>query len=159
MSHSAAASSSASPAAAVFDESSSIDEGEVNSNLADHSDDEDNKSTPNKEANDDDNEFDLKSIFRREARDIQNRTSRAVGTVAMEDRCFRELFGASVSIVLHVWTAMEEGGLLPKKSRPKHLLWTLYFLKVYPREAAWCSAVGGGGEPSTPKHCKNGCGS
>ena len=46
---------------------------------------------------------------------------------------------------------MEEGGLLPEKSRPKHLLWTLYFLKVYPREAAGCSAVGGGGGAIDPK--------
>ena len=87
-------------------------------------------------------------IFRRDARDIQNRMSRADETTAMEDRRFRELsleFGASISIVLHVWTTMEEGGLLPNQSRPKHLLWTLFFLKVYPREAAGCSAVGGGG--------------
>ncbi len=67
MSHSAAASSSASPAA-VFDESSSIDEGEVNSDLADHSDDKDDKSTSDKEADDDD----IESIFCRNARDIQN---------------------------------------------------------------------------------------
>jgi hypothetical protein len=158
MSHSAASSSSASPAA-VFNKSSSTDEGEVSSDLADHSDDKDDKSMSDEEANDDDDEFDLELIFRRDARDIQNRMSRAVGTAAMEDRRFRELFGASVGIVLHVWSAMEEGGLLPKKSRPKHLLWMLYFLKVYPREAAGCSAVGGGGEPLTPKHYENGCGS
>ncbi len=157
-SHSAASSSSASPSA-VFNESNSTNEGEVSANLANHSDDEDDKSTSNEEANDDNDEFNLEAIFRRDARDIQNRTSRAVGTAAMEDRRFRELFGASFGIIFHVWSAMEEGGLLPKKSRPKHLLWTLYFMKVYPREAAWCSAVGGGGEPSTPKHCKNGCGS
>ncbi len=36
-----------------------------------------------------------------------------------------------------------EGGLRPKKSKPKHLLWVLYFLKVYPREPPGCSAVGG----------------
>jgi hypothetical protein len=30
-----------------------------------------------------------------------------------------------------VWYMMEEDGLLPDKSKPKHLLWTLYFLKVY----------------------------
>jgi hypothetical protein len=150
MSHSAATSSSASPAA-VFDESSSTNEGELSSILADHSDDEDDKSTSDEEVEDDDDNFDLESIFRRNARDIQNRTSRAVGTVAMEDRRFHELFGASVSIVLHVWSAMEEGGLLPKKSHPKHLLWTLYFLKVYPRETAGCSAIGGGGGAVDPK--------
>ncbi len=150
-SHSAASSSSASPAA-VFNESSSPDEGEVSSDLVDHSDDEDNKSTSDEEADNDDDEFDLESIFRHDARDIQNRMSRAVGTAAMEDRRFRELFGASVGIVLHVWSAMEEGGLLPKKGHPKHLLWTLYFLKVYPRKAAGCSAVGGGGGSHRPQN-------
>jgi hypothetical protein len=54
---------------------------------------------------------------------------------AMEDRCFRKLFRAHMEIVLHVWYMMEEDGLLPNKSKSKHLLWTLYFLKVYPREA------------------------
>ena len=44
---------------------------------------------------------------------IQNRTARAVGTVAMEDRRFRELFGANIGVILHVWNAMEGGGLLP----------------------------------------------
>ena len=116
MSHSAATSSSASPAA-VFNESSSIDEGEVSSDLANHSDDEDDNSTSDEEADDDDDDdFDLESIFRRDARDIQNRTSRAVGTAAMEDRRFRELFGASISVILHVWNAMVGGGLLPEKS-------------------------------------------
>ena len=36
-----------------------------------------------------------------------------------------------------------EGGLRPEKSQPKHLLWKLYFLKVYPREGPGCSGVGG----------------
>jgi len=66
-------------------------------------------------------------FFFHDARDIQNRTSRAVRTAAMEDRRFRELFGASIGVILHVWYAMEEGGLLLDKSRPKHLLWTLFF--------------------------------
>ena len=69
----------------------------------------------------------------------------------MEDRRFRELFGASIGIVLYVWSVMEEGGLLPKKSCPKHLFWALYFLKVNPREAAGFSAVGGGGGAIDPK--------
>jgi hypothetical protein len=49
----------------------------------------------------------------------------------MEDRRFRELFGSPMEIVLHVWYMMEEDGLLSDKIKPKHLLWTLYFLKVY----------------------------
>ncbi len=39
----------------------------------------------------------------------------------------------------------------PKKSKPKHLLWTLYFLKVYTREAPGCSTVGGSKGAIDPK--------
>jgi len=97
-------------------------------------------------SDDDDNEGDRdveEAVFLRDARDIQNRTSRGVGTAAMEDRRFCGLFGACIEIVLKVWFMLGEGGLRPKKSKPKHLLWTPYFLKVYPREAPGCSAVGG----------------
>jgi len=90
-------------------------------------------------------------VFFRAARDIQNRTSRNAGTAAMEDRRFRELFGTSIGIVLQVWHMMDDGGLLPEKTEPKHLLWTLYFMKVYPREAPACSAVGGSGGAVDPK--------
>ena len=90
-------------------------------------------------------------MFLRDARDIQNRTSRCVGTAAMEDRRLRSLFGARIKIVLKIWSMLLEDGLRPKKSKPKHLLWTLYFLKVYPREAPGCSAVGGSKGAIDPK--------
>ena len=93
----------------------------------------------------------LEKEFFRAARDIQNRTSRIVGTAQMEDRRFRELFGARMEIVVHIWVMMEEDDLLPPKSKPKHLLWMLYFLKVYPRQAPGCSAVGGSGGAVDPK--------
>jgi hypothetical protein len=44
-----------------------------------------------------------------------------------------------------------EGGLHPKKCKPKHLLWALYFLKVYPREGPGCSAVGRSKGATNPK--------
>jgi len=50
-----------------------------------------------------------------------------------------------------VWDMLVESHLLPKKSNPKHLLWMLYFLKVYPREAPGCSAVGGSKGAVDPK--------
>ena len=85
------------------------------------------------------------------ARDIQNRTSRIVGTAQMEDRRFRELFGARMEIVVHIWVMMEDDDLLPPKSKPKHLLWTLYFLKCYPKESPGCAAVGGSRGAIDPK--------
>jgi hypothetical protein len=42
------------------------------------------------------------AVFLCDARDIQNRTSRSVGTAAMEDRRFRILFGACMEIVIMV---------------------------------------------------------
>ena len=50
-----------------------------------------------------------------------------------------------------VWDMLGEGGLCPEKSEPKHLLWTLYFLKVYPREGPGCAAVGGSRGAVDPK--------
>jgi hypothetical protein len=100
---------------------------------------------------DDDDGYTEEAVFLCNARDIQNRTSRCVGTAAMEDRRFRGLFGARIEIVLKVWWMLLKDGLRPKKSKPKHLLWTLYFLKVYPREAPGCSAVGGSKGTIDPK--------
>ncbi len=37
------------------------------------------------------------------------------------------------------------------RTEPKHLLWTLYFLKVYPREGPGCAAVGGSRGAVDPK--------
>jgi hypothetical protein len=44
-----------------------------------------------------------------------------------------------------------EGGLRPKNSEPKHLIWDLYFLKVYPMDAPGCSAVSGSKGAIDPK--------
>ena len=144
---SAAAASSAASSAAIHDVNSDDDvapDDEVSGDLVVSSDDDDDD-------DDNDNDDDLHDIFFRAARDIQNRTSRNVGTAEMEDRRFRELFGARMDIVVLLWEMMEEDNLLPEKSKPKHLLWTLYFLKVYPREGPGCAAVGGSGGAIDPK--------
>ena len=91
------------------------------------------------------------AAFDRAAREIMNRAGRRVGTAAMEDRRFRSFFGARFEIVRMVWDMLGEGGLRPEKSEPKHLLWTLYFLKVYPREGPGCAAVGGSRGAVDPK--------
>jgi hypothetical protein len=91
------------------------------------------------------------AVFFRAARDIMNRTARNVGSAAMEDCRFRSFFGARYDIVKMVWDMLGEGGLRPEKCEPKHLLWALYFLKVYPREAPGCAAVGGSKGAIDPK--------
>jgi len=77
------------------------------------------------------------------ARDIQNRGSRRVGAKVVEDRLFKEYFGVSVAVVLAVWKLLEEHDLVPENGEIKHLLWTLVFLKVYPKQGPVCSIVGG----------------
>ena len=47
-----------------------------------------------------------------------------------------------------------ESGLLPDNGQPKHLLWACYFLKVYPKQAAGCSVVGGTSGAVDPKTMK-----
>ena len=94
------------------------------STVAVSSNDSDEDSDEDSDDSDDDTE---EAMFLRNARDIQNRTSRCVGMAAMEDHRFRGLFGARIEIVLKVWSMLLEDGLRPKKSKPKHLLWTLYF--------------------------------
>ena len=77
-----------------------------------------------------------------------NRVRRKVSTAAREDRRFCEHFGAPFTIIRMVWDMLV---LLPEKSEPKHLLWTLYFLKCYPKEGPGCAAVGGSKGAINPK--------
>jgi hypothetical protein len=72
---------------------------------------------------------------------IQNRASKPVRAASSEMRHFREFFGTSLVIVDKLWWLLVENDLLPKKSRPKHLLWALYFLKVCPKHSPGCSVV------------------
>jgi hypothetical protein len=89
-----------------------------------------------------------------------NWVRRKVEMAAREDRCFREHFGAPFAIVRMVWDMLEEGGLLPEKGKPKHLLWVLFFLKCYPMEGPGCAVVGGLKGAIDPKTMRKwGCGS
>ena len=38
----------------------------------------------------------------------------------------------SVLVVQETWELLERDSLLPEGGRPKHLLWVLHFMKVYP---------------------------
>jgi hypothetical protein len=124
--------------------------------VSDIVDDDDDTTVANNDMNDDnvssdeDGESD-DAVFLRAARDIMNRVGRKVGSAAVEDRRFREHFGAPFEIVRMVWDMMGEGHLLPEKSESKHLLWTLYFLKCYPKEGPGCATVGGSKGAIDPK--------
>jgi hypothetical protein len=92
--------------------------------------------------------------FEAAARNIQNRASKPVGAASSEKRHFREFFGTSLLVVDKLWWLLVENDLLPEKSRPKHLLWTLYFLKVYPKQSPGCSVVGASSGAVDPKTFK-----
>jgi hypothetical protein len=91
---------------------------------------------------DDDNDNVDDVDWEAEARDIQNRMSRAVGTTDREARHFREFFGTPVDAVEIVWDLLVRESLLPEKGRPKHLLWALHFMKAYPKQGPACATVG-----------------
>ena len=67
----------------------------------------------------------------------------------MEDCRFCSFFRVRFEISCMVWDRLEKGGLGPKKSKPKHLLWTIYFLKVY--SGPGCATVGGSRGAVDPK--------
>jgi hypothetical protein len=106
---------------------------------------------------DDDDKFDLHATpdFMPDARDIMNKFPRPDAAASTEIRAFRETFGTSVLIVSKLWSMLWEEDILPEGGRPKHLLWALHFLKVYPLQAPGCAAVGASGGAVDPKtHCK-----
>jgi hypothetical protein len=147
---SASAASSAAPAADIYNSKDDDPTIGVVSDVVDNTtSDSDGTSDDDETSNKDEKTED--SMFLRAARDIMNRTGQKVGMAAMEDHRFCSLFGAHFQIVRMVWDMLVESHLLPKKSNPKHLLWMLYFLKVYPREAPGCSAVGGSKGAVDPK--------
>src|SRR5689334_5252900 len=63
------------------------------------------------------------------------RSSAFLGTrvqTATWHRRFRALFGVSFQILLSLWDILQQNA--PVQFRREHLLWGLYFLKVYPTE-------------------------
>jgi hypothetical protein len=89
------------------------------------------------------------------ARDIQNRASCRVGLATTETRHFGKFFGTSVLVVENTWELLERDSLLPEGGCPKHLLWALHFMKVYPKQSPGCLAVGASAGAVDPKtHCK-----
>ncbi len=77
------------------------------------------------------------------AQDIQNQAKCCVGSGLTEARLFREFFGTCVRVLELLWKLIVQGNHLPNDSRPKHLMWCLHFLKVYPKQGPGCAAIGG----------------
>jgi hypothetical protein len=149
MSASTASSSAASTAAAINDSKDNGRE-QVSDVVNDTINDNDDNMSNNDVSNDEDKETEAE-VFFRDAQKTMNWTSLKIGTATMEDCRFRSFFGARQDIVKMVWDMLGKRFLHPKKSKPKHLLWALYFLKVYLSEGPGCSAVGGSKGAINPK--------
>lgn len=60
-----------------------------------------------------------------------------------DDRSFRAHFGTSVDVCLALWEWIRVHPRRPLRGmQPKHLMWTLLFLKVYDTEDVLSSRVG-----------------
>ena len=103
--------------------------------------------------NDDNNDDgDARPDFMPITRDIMNKVPWCPDAAASTEICaFRETFGTSLLVVSKVWSMLLEEDVLPEGGRPKHLLWALHFLKVYPLQAPGCAAVGESGGAVDPK--------
>jgi hypothetical protein len=84
-------------------------------------------------------------------KDIQNKAGRAIGSAKTEEHHFREFFGTGPSVVSKLWIMMADHAVITSEGEIKHLLWTLHFLKAYPRQSAVCSMVGGSTGAIDPK--------
>jgi hypothetical protein len=80
----------------------------------------------------------LEDIFTA-GRDMMNRSEKKMGAILAEDRQFREMFGVGPLVALTAWSMFETLDLLPHKRSLRHFLWTLCFLKVYPKQGPLCA--------------------
>jgi len=60
-----------------------------------------------------------------------------------EVRDFREFFGCLPTIFLALWNLLYTLDLLPEGGTIEHLLWTLMFMKIYPKRKQMSALCGG----------------
>jgi hypothetical protein len=73
-------------------------------------------------------------------------------------RAFCETFGTSLHLVEKLWFLLNQEELQPVSGCPKHLLWALHFMKVYPKQAPGCASVSASGGAIDPKTHQSGSG-
>ena len=84
-------------------------------------------------------------------KEIQNKSGRSIGSDAMEDWAFREFFGTTATVVSKIWGNLSQQGTDPIEGTAKHLLWSLYFMRAYPKQGVTCAVVGGSASVIDPK--------
>ncbi len=84
-------------------------------------------------------------------KEIQNKSVRSIGSDAMEDRAFCEFFGMTANVVSKIWGHLLQWDLVPIEGSAKHILWSLYFMRAYPKQGITCTVVGGSTGAIDPK--------
>ena len=79
-------------------------------------------------------------------KDIQNKSGRSVAP-----REFREFFGTNAVVACQLWKLLLEKGLLPANATIAHQMWTLHFLRAYPKQGPLCATAGGSSGALDPK--------
>ena len=77
------------------------------------------------------------------AREIWNRNPEKARSTMTEEAQFREFFGCGPIVFLKLWNLYEREGVTPDGGTIEHLLWMLFYLKMYPTLGACCSLAGG----------------
>jgi len=80
-------------------------------------------------------------IFMKLVREISGRDPSTVRSWAVEYRRFREFFGCAAVGVLSLLGRLAMISQVPYGGEPKHLLWTLLFMKVYSKENVMCTLI------------------
>jgi hypothetical protein len=115
-----------------------------------NSDEDDSGKNSSEDDSDDGNEIYNKLV--QEAHAIQIRGGRRKNaTFLVETPHFHSYFGTSKKVVMHLWHLLANHNLLPGKAKKKHLLWALYFMKVYPTDPSTCLVLGGSCGAIDPK--------
>jgi hypothetical protein len=71
-----------------------------------------------------------------------NRYNEKSCSAVVEEQNFRQWFECSISVALTVWSLLVKTWNLPCNGELFHLLWTLHFMKAYPKENALPLACG-----------------
>ena len=84
-------------------------------------------------------------------KNLQNKSGRLVGATGTEERAFHEFFGTYPLVATVLWNTMVARDIIPAEGEINHLLWTLHFMKAYPKQGVACSMAGGKNGAIDPK--------
>lgn len=81
--------------------------------------------------------------FYKIGKELQNRSGQNLAANASENRRFREFFGTGANVALIAWQLLVYYDLVPESGLILHMLWGMFFMKVYPKQGPGSAAAGG----------------